>query len=608
MYLKMRHAASAVVLASALLGAAAVVAQTPPATPPAPLRPGQFALEAYNPVTAEMLLNPPAEDWLMMRGNYANWGYSVLDGINRENVAGLQLVWARGVGEGANQGAPLVHDGVMFFPAPWGTVQAINAATGDLIWEFTTGGAQTVNTTDGPLFNSLVDRHRSIFLWEDKIITTTYQNHIVALDARNGQVVWDVDRGDLGQVASTNGPIVVNGVVITGSSCQFAGFGCYVTGHDVANGEELWRNEFIPRPGEPGDETWGGVPYENRWCTGAWGQIAYDPALNLVYYGSTGICPAAEFQRNQVGADITLAGTNTRFAVRPDTGEIVWSHQIIPNDNWDQECTFDMFLIETAVTPNPAAQGMLAVGNADDDRRMTLTGMPCKNPVYWSFDAATGEFLFAKETWDGAQNIYAGIDANGAPTINRDVVLDDPGEEVFFCSSFTGGRDWPSGAYDPTRNLMFMPTSDLCTYLSARMDREPLPRFVYNTTARGVVNPGKGNDNAGRVDAVNAATGETLWTWETRARTYSPLLATAGDLVFNSGADRYFRAHDIDTGELLWQTRLGSRGSGYTITFEVDGRQYVATVAGTTLGGAGQTPEIDDANGYNMLYVFALPQ
>ncbi|MGD9739109.1 MAG: pyrroloquinoline quinone-dependent dehydrogenase [Bauldia sp.] len=605
MRFKLKHAASAVVLASAGLAVATatVLAQD------APLRPGQFTLDAYNPVTNEMLLDPPAEDWLMMRGNYSNWGYSELDQINRDNVAGLQLVWTRGMPEGANQGAPLVHDGIMFLPAPWGTVQAINAATGDLIWEFSTGGAQTVDTTAGPLFNSLVDRHRSIFLWEDKVITTTYDNHIVALDARNGQVVWDVDRGDLGQVASSNGPIVVNGVVVTGSTCQFAGFGCYVTGHDVTNGEELWRNEFIPRPGEPGDETWGGTPFESRWCTGAWGQIAYDPDLNLVYYGSTGICPAAEFQRNQVGEDVTLAGTNTRFAVRPDTGEIIWSHQIIPNDNWDQECTFDMFLIDTAINPNPDAQGMMAVGDVTGETRRSLIGMPCKNPVWWAFDAENGEFFYAKATWDGAQNIIASIDGEGVPTMNRETVLDDPGEEIFFCTSFTGGRDWPSGAYDPTRNTMFMPTTDNCTYLSARMDREPAPNFVYNTAARVVTNPAKDNpDMTGRIDAINAETGDTAWTWETRARTYAPLLATAGSLVFNSGADRYFRAHDSDTGDLLWQTRLGSRGSGYTVTFSVDGRQYIATLAGTTLGGAAVTPEIDDTNGFNMIYVFALPE
>ncbi|MCC6737000.1 MAG: PQQ-binding-like beta-propeller repeat protein [Bauldia sp.] len=602
MSLKFGHVASATVLASALFGAAAVFAQDAP-----PLRPGQLALDSYNPVTAEMLLDPPAADWLMMRGNYENWGYSRLDQINDGNVADLQLAWARGIPVGANQGAPLVHDGVMFLPAPWGTVQAINAATGDLIWEFTTGGQQTVDTTNGPIFNSLVDRHRSIFLWEDMVITTTYQNHIVALNAQTGQVIWDIDRGDSGQVASTNGPIVVNGVVIAGSSCQFAGFGCYVTGHDVTNGEELWRNEFIPRPGEPGDETWGGVPFENRWCTGAWGQISYDATLNLVYYGSTGICPAAEFQRNQVGAEVTLAGTNTRFAVRPDTGEIVWSHQVLPNDNWDQECTFDMFLIDTPVNPNANAQGMLAVGDVTGETRRTLTGMPCKNPVYWSFDAATGEFLYAKATWAEAQNLYESINGDGVPTMNREVVLDEPGEEVFFCSSFTGGRDWPSGAYDPTRNVMFMPTTDNCTYMSARMDREPAPNFVYNTTTRGVLNPAKDNDNTGRIDAVNAETGDTLWTWETRARNYSPILATAGNVLFNSGADRYFRAHSSETGDLLWETRLGSRGSGYTVTYEVDGRQYVATMAGTTLGGAAVTPEVDDANGFNMIYVFALP-
>ena len=173
---------------------------------------------------------------------------------------------------------------------------------------------------------------------------------------------------------------------------------------------KLWRNEMIPRPGQPGDETWGGAPFEKRWMTGVWGHLTYDPDLDLVYYGSSGAGPASEVQRGTIGG--TMAGTNTRFAVKPKTGEVVWKHQTLPRDNWDQECTFEMMVINTPVNPDASAAGMLST-NPDARRgpRKTLTGVPCKTGIAWSFDAATGEFLWAKQTVE--QNIVAKIDGKG---------------------------------------------------------------------------------------------------------------------------------------------------------------------------------------------------
>lgn len=561
----------------------------------------------YTPLTDEMLRNPDPNDWLMMRGNYEMWGYSPLDQINTDNANQMTLVWARAMGDGPNQGAPLIYDGIMFLPGGYDRIQAIDAVTGDLIWDYQRE-RQARSWAEGPIRNQHGDRQRSVFLYEDKVLAVTDDNTVMALDARTGQVIWETNRGGDGYASNSNGPIVVDGVVIAGSLCQHAPFGCYVTGHDVNTGEELWRNEVIPRPGEPGDETWGGTPYESRWCTGVWGQITYDPVLNLVNYGSTGICPASEAQRNQVGA--TLAGTNERWAVRPDTGEVVWRRQILPGDNWDQECTFEMMVIDTPINPNPDAQAMLAFNpDAAGDTRRTLTGMPCKNPVFWSLDAETGEFLYAKATWDGAQNIYESIDETGQPTINRAVVLDDLDEEVFFCTTFNGGRDWFSGSYDPERNIMYQATADRCTYMSARSDREPTAEFTYNVNSRQVVNPNKASGLVGRLDAVNVETGDTVWSWDTRAGNYSPTLSTGGGLLFNSGGDRYFRAHDADTGEIVWQTRLGSSGSGHASTYMVDGRQYVAIVAGNvTRNTLNVTPEVDMVFEGNMVYVFALPE
>lgn len=559
------------------------------------------AVENFVPLTDEILQNPDPSNWQMYRQNYEMYGYSPLDQINVDNVGQLALVWARVMEPGINESTAIVYNGVMYLGNSQDVIQAIEADTGELIWEY----RRSLPTVED-LRSRWGERKRSVFLYGDKVYVVSWDNFVYALDAVTGQLVWETDRGGDYYVSNSNGPIVVNGVVIAGSTCQVAPFGCYVTGHDAENGEELWRNEFIPRPGEPGDETWADSPFENRWITGAWGQIVYDPELDMVYYGSTGVGPASEAARAMPGA--TLAGTNTRFAVRPDSGEVVWQHQVLPRDNWDQECTYEMFVMDTPVHPNPDATGMLAVNPAaTSDMRRTHTGIPCKTGVLWSFDAATGEFLFAKSTVQ--QNLIDTVDADtGLVTVNEEVVLKEVGVGYAICPTYMGGRDWPSGAYNPETNVMFFQLQNLCYSSStSRTDRDPAPQFAYNTTNVYIIAPG--TENVGRIDAISAETGDTVWSWETRVSNYSPVTATAGGLLFNGGMDRWFRALDQETGEVVWQVRLASQAFGNATTYAVDGRQYVAMVAGGgfNAGALGLTPEADGPSGGNAVYVFALP-
>jgi alcohol dehydrogenase (cytochrome c) len=562
------------------------------------------AVPNFVPVTDAMMRAPNPANWQMHRGNYAAWGYSPLDQINKRNVKTLQLAWSRAMEPGVNQATPLVYNGVMYLGNPNDVIQAINASTGDLLWEY----RHPLPPAD-TFPNALGARKRSIALYGDRIFTVTWNNIVVALDVRTGEQVWQTDRGGGLYVSNSMGPIVAAGVVVAGSTCQVAGFGCYVTGHDAATGRELWRNEMVPRPGQPGDDTWGGAPYERRWMTGVWGQITYDPELNLVFYGSSGAGPASEAQRGTPGG--TLAGTNTRFAVRPKTGEIVWKHQVLPRDNWDQECTFEMMVINTPVNPDANA-GMLSVNpNARRGPRKTLTGIPCKTGVAWSFDAASGEFLWAKPTVE--QNLIARIDGTGLVSVNEDVVLKEIDKTYHVCPTYLGGRDWPQGAYNPRSNVMFFPLKNLCIDSTARTDRghpTPEPQFVYNTTNVNKFSTGK--DKVGRIDAISVETGRTLWSWETRAVNYSPILATGGGLLFNGTADRYLHAIDADSGQSLWQTRLPSQVLGGTITFSINGRQYIAVAAGGGGPAVGlstdMTPEADTTSGSNAMYVFALPQ
>ena len=560
-------------------------------------------LASYVPVTDQVLRHPDPNDWVMMRGNYEGWGYSGLDQINRANVKGLQLVWARAMEPGINEATPIIHNGVMFLGNPNDVIQAIDAASGDLLWEY----RRNLPSLAAFHNNAWGQRKRSVFLYNDRIYTVTRDNFVLALDAKTGKELWEVNRGGDLNVTNTSGPIVVNGVVIAGSNCQEAAHGCYVTGHDAETGKELWRNTLIPKKGEPGDETWGGMPFEQRWMTGVWGPITYDPELNLAYYGSSGIGPAADVQRGVKGV-ATLAGTNTRFAVDPKTGKIAWKHQVLPQDNDDQECTFEMMPITTPVHPDPAAKGMLAVARgATSASRRTLTGVPCKTSVMWSFDAAKGDFLWAKSTV--YQNLISSIDNKGLVTPNAASFITDLTKTYHHCPTHAGGRDWPFAAYSPQTNVMYVELQNLCANYRVRADNIPSkPSDQYNTVGAQVI--ADGSTNIGRLDAISVETGRTLWSWESPASNYSPVLATAGGVLFNGSMDRYFRAFDQASGKVLWQTRLGSQVFGAAVTFKVGGRQYIAVAAGGgyNTGPVQLRPDLDQVSGSNMIYVFALPQ
>ena len=367
---------------------------------------------------------------------------------------------------------------------------------------------------------------RGLALYGDKIFTVTSDNAVVALDALTGKVAWEAFRGTDGYVANTSGPIIANGILIAGGSCQNAPYGCYVTGHNITTGKELWRNEVIPHPdGRTGDATWRGITFANRWCTGIWGQIVYDPVQNLVHYGSSGICPASDFERGVAGKNATLAGTDTRWAVRPDTGEIVWRRQLLPQDNWDQECTFEMMVVDTPMRPNPNAEGMLAANpNIAEQKVRTLVGIPCKNPVFWALDAQTGKFFYARETFHGAQNLYKSIDpVTGVASMNQEVVYDRPGKKISYCTSHSGGRDaHVAPAYDPARNIMIAGDRKYMHRRNAlRMIASPLRKFTYNVHGRQVQNPNvalmkDGQYPVGQITAVDVATGNTVWQYQQR--------------------------------------------------------------------------------------------
>ena len=292
----------------------------------------------------------------------------------------------------------------------------------------------------------------------------------------------------------------------------------------------------------------------------------------------------------------------------PKTGKIVWKHQVLPEDNWDQECTFEMMPITTPVHPDPKAEGMMATGRgAASASRKTLTGVPCKTCIMWSFDAAKGDFLWAKSTV--VQNLVNKIDPKGLVTVNQDMLMRDLHKTYHQCPTHAGGRDWPFTAYSPQTNVMYVQLQNLCADYRVRADNIPSKpqRSVQHHRPAGSV---RRQHQCRPLDAISVETGKTLWSWETPASNYSPVLATAGGLLFNGGMDRYLRAFDQTDGKVLWQTRLGSQVFGAPVTFSIAGRQYIAVAAGGGFnnGPIQIRPDLDEPSGGNMVYVFALPQ
>ena len=242
------------------------------------------------------------------------------------------MVWSRALTEGRQQGTPLVHDGVMYMPNPADVIQAIDAVTGDLRWEHRREVPEDIGDY---VFNTLWQNNRNLAIYGSFIIDTSADDHIFALDAVTGRLAWETKILDYQEnpATQTSGPIVADGKAISGRSCMPAAGpnGCVITAHDPDTGAELWRRRTIPAPGEPGDETWGGVPFEERKHVGAWMVPSYDPELNLVYIGTSVTSPAPKFLIG--GTDLQHLYHNSTLALDADTGEIVWYYQHM-NDHW----------------------------------------------------------------------------------------------------------------------------------------------------------------------------------------------------------------------------------------------------------------------------------
>lgn len=539
----------------------------------------------FRPVTESVLRNPAPADWLNWRRTDNAWGYSPLDQINTHNVQQLQLAWSWAMDNtGAQEATPLVHDGVMYLPNPRGVIQALDAATGDLLWEYRPEGGKGPEGAGGE--GNGVQRNIAIF--GDKIFGTTSDAHIIALDARSGKLVWDTGVADpkLGY-EYTSGPIVVRGKVIAGmTGCtRYKEDVCFISAYDADTGKQLWRTSTVARPGEPGGDTWGDLPLAFRAGGDAWIPGSYDQELNLLYWGTAQAKPWARAVR---GTDGDALYTNSTLALDPDTGKIKWYYQHLPGETQDMDEVFERVLIDSGGRKSLFEMGKLG--------------------ILWQLDRTTGAFIHATDL--GYQNIVKVDPEKGKVTYLK---IPQIGVELEMCPSTAGFKDWRAMAFSPQTNAFYIPMALNCEKATFGAVEKVLGKGGVGPVRRRDYKYPQSGGSLGEFLAMDIRSGKVLWRHRTPSPSNSAALATAGGLVIGGDWDRHMYAYDAATGKILWQTRLLTSPQGFPITYLAKGKQYIAMPAGTG-GGSWSTlipselaPDLRQPRSGNALLVFALP-
>ena len=548
---------------------------------------GQSQDQAWEPITEERLLNPEDGDWMNYRRTYDVTGFSPLDQINRDNVGELRLVWAWSMRDNSRWvPTPIVANGLMYVAEGSGRVTAFDVVSGDVAWVHTRSYPEDIEKSQA------LGRHRGVSVYGDTIYWGTADAALVALDARTGEQRWEVSTGDYTTgLGHAHPALIADGKVVLGFAGGDRSARGAVVAHDAETGEHLWTTYTVPAPGEPGYETWtereipplGGL---------TWNTISHDPELGLIYLGTGQPTPWASTLRGPGDA----LYTNCILALDIDTGEIEWYFQVVPSDNWDLDATHESMLVDLVI------------------RGVERKALIETSKIGWGvvLDRETGRFINAFRT--SFDNIITGWTDTGSPIFNPAQIptMDDVDSDRVFevCPHYHGARNLNSPSFSPETGLYYLGINNSCMDVTFVSEEFEPGRVFRGIGSRVKMVPDY--DYIGEFVAFNPVTGQRAWEYrpESGAAMTASALATAGGIVFGGTADRRFFALDADTGNVLWETRLNGDISGAPVTFEIDGRQYLAVGAGGRIGQTTSYARLTDITlpqGSGVMWVFALP-
>jgi alcohol dehydrogenase (cytochrome c) len=517
-------------------------------------------------------------NWLTYYGAYDGQRYSPLDQINTSNVKHLAPAWvfqcgSMGMQSGAStysfEASPLVVDGIMYVTGWDGWVWAIDAKTGQELWRYKHASPYDVSLCCGNV-------NRGCAVADGKVFVTTLNAHVLALDAQTGNVVWDKTYGDVrAGESATVAPLIVKDMVIVGSSGGEFGVRGHADAFKLETGERVWRCYMVPKPGEPGSETW---PADGEaWARGGancWTTPTFDPELNLVYFNTGNPCP--DFDGGVREGDNLY--TDCVVAVDPDSGQIKAHYQYTPHDVWDYDSTMENILFEQ--------DGRKLLGHFD------------KNGYFFVLDRTDCSLVRVVPFVD--RITWGEIDSSGK--VMARVFPEKEGEPVHFWPGPAGAKEWTHAAYSPKTGLFYCPVQDVGATATRRRRefKESIPYWGAGVAV-------DTEDVAGYISAFDPATGQEKWRFRQEHPMTASVLATAGGLVFAGGPAGKYWAFNDSTGELLWEFQCGSGHHSSPSTYTVDGRQYIAVPVGYGAWTEGFYPGALGQEGGSALFAFALP-
>ncbi|MDQ1389545.1 MAG: hypothetical protein QOF56_2999 [Acidobacteriaceae bacterium] len=509
---------------------------------------GAFAGPVQAQVTFERLLNSGKEpqNWLTYSGDYAGRRFSPLDQVKTTNVRGLVPKWVYQTGgTGKIETTPLVVDGILYGTAQEDRAFALDARTGRPIWMYQHALPGDIRPCCGRV-------NRGLAVLQDKVFLGTLDAHVLALDAKTGNVVWDVIAADYRTGYSfTVAPLVVKNLVVIGVSGGEYGIRGFVDAYDAATGERKWRFYTVPGPGEPGHETWEG----ESWKIGgapAWNTGTYDATTNQIFWPTGNPSPS---NRGAGRAGDNLY-SNTLLAINADTGKLNWHFQFTKHDEHDWDAT------QVPVIIDSGAMHLIAQAN--------------RNGFFYTIDRSTGKLMsanaYGKITWSDSK------DAEGRPVAKKEAAPTLEGHTV--CPGALGTTNFMAPTYDPQTALFYVTARDQCDIFSTA----PQPYEAGHAYYGSAYFPSEeAEPYRGFLKAIDPATGEIKWKFEHTSPTWSGVLSTAGGLVFTGDAEGNFIALDAATGKALWHFQMGGAVYAAPIAFAVDGKQYLAIAAGSAL-------------------------